>query len=193
MEKPYTDRAILNETIRGFEIVIPAKKNWFVIIFMSAWLGGWLMGEIFALGAVTGLLGFGSSKAAPAGLFLLFWLVAWTAGGFFAIRTWTWLIAGKEIITVQHGQISVEKKGALFSQPKTYDLNEVKKIRVQEDDTGNYWGKRNNIWNLNSGGTIRFDYGLQTIRIAGGIDEAEADYILKKLTEKRLLEEKNFE
>ena len=41
-------------------------------------------------------------------------------------------------------------------------------------------------------GTIRFDYGYKTIKIAGGIDEPEAKYILEKLAGKKLLTNRNF-
>ncbi|MBK7939818.1 MAG: hypothetical protein IPJ82_23280 [Lewinellaceae bacterium] len=41
-------------------------------------------------------------------------------------------------------------------------------------------------------GMIRFDYGLKTIHIANGIDEAEAKFILERLKSKRLITDKNF-
>jgi len=41
-------------------------------------------------------------------------------------------------------------------------------------------------------GTIRFDYGLQTVKFAAGIDEAEAKFIVDKLKERHLLTEINY-
>lgn len=38
----------------------------------------------------------------------------------------------------------------------------------------------------------KFDYGLKTVQIAGGIDEAEANYIIEQLKSRRLLADKNF-
>ena len=49
METPYAGRATINDIYNGVEITIPAKRNPFIIIFLSFWLCGWLMGEIFAL------------------------------------------------------------------------------------------------------------------------------------------------
>jgi hypothetical protein len=40
---------------------------------------------------------------------------------------------------------------------------------------------------IGTGGTIRFDYGLQTVKFAAGMDEAEAKYLLNKLKERHLL------
>jgi len=189
MEKPYKGRATIQDNITDLQIIIPAKRNWFIIIFIGAWLCGWLMGEVFALGAVIGLLG-----GNPASLFILFWLIAWTVGGFFAFRTLLWTFKGKEIVTVGQGRLTIDKKGVLFYKPKTYDLNEVRNVRVQDENPGfnSPFGRRTDFGTFNSGGTIRFDYGLQTVKFASGIDEAEAKYIIAKLTERRLLTERNY-
>lgn len=189
MEKPYVGRATLRDTLNGLEIAIPSKKNWFIIIFMGAWLGGWFMGEAFAIGALTGL--FGDN---PAGLFILFWLVAWTAGGFFALRTFLWMIAGKELLLFERGHLTIDKKGALLVKSRTYDLRELKNIRISDNGSGNgVWGyQQNSFISLGTNGTIKFDYGLKTVRIADGIDEAEAKFIIEKLKEKRILDENNY-
>jgi len=34
----------MTETPMGLEIVIPAKRNWFITLFIGAWLCGWLVG-----------------------------------------------------------------------------------------------------------------------------------------------------
>ena len=189
MEIPYKGRTTIQDNVTDIQIIIPAKRNWFIIIFIGAWLGGWLMGELFALGAVTGLF----SGRSPAGFFILFWLVAWTVGGFFAFRTFLWNLKGREIVTVGQGRLAIDKKGALLSKPKEYDLNEVKNLRVQDDDPsyGMFGGRRNNFGAFGLGGTIRFDYGLQTVKFANGVDEAEARFIINKLKDRHMLMDKN--
>ena len=190
METPYNGRATIQDNLTDLQITIPAKRNWFIVLFVGAWLGGWVMGEVFALGAVTGLLG-----TSPASLFLLFWLVGWTLGGFFAFKTFIWNLKGKEIITVGQSRLKIDKKGALLFKAKEYDLNEVKNVRVQDDNIGisGLFGRRSNDFGaFSSGGTIKFDYGLQTVRFANGIDEAEAKYLIDKLKGRHLLTQKNY-
>jgi len=190
METPYGGRAVFNDTVGGLEISIPTRRNWFIILFLGAWLGGWVFGECFALGSLTGILG----KMGSADLFMLFWLCGWTVGGFFAFRMFLWNLNGKEVISIGQGQLTLDKKGALFFKAKTYDLKDAKDFRVQNDDYSynGFGGLRgNNFWTMNMG-TIRFDYGLQTVKFAGGIDEAEAKFILKSLTDRKILTEKNF-
>jgi hypothetical protein len=184
MEKPYHGRAIIQDNITSMQITIPAKRNWFIILFMGAWLCGWLFGEAFALKGIVGLM-----YSHFAGVFLLFWLVAWTIGGFFAFRAFLWNLRGKEIIVIGQGQLSIDKVGQILFKPKSYDLQEVKSIRTQEDSYGynSMFGQRNAFASFNTGGTIRFDYGLKTIQFGIGLDEAEAKYILNILQSKYFL------
>jgi len=187
MEQPYKGRAVIIDNVIDLQIIIPAKKNWLLIIFLGGWLGGWFLGETFAIVAVIGIL-----RGNPASLFILFWLIAWTAGGLFALRAFLWLLRGKEVITVEQGTLNICKKGALFFNPKTYDLKEVKNIRIQENVYGDGGWQRNNSGVLGSGGTIKFEYGLRSVRFANDIDEAEAKFIIDKLKEKHFLTEQNF-
>ena len=184
MERPYEGRAILQDNFTDLQIIIPAKRNWFVLLFLGAWICGWVMGELFAIGSLTGLL-FGKSVGS---LFILFWLVGWTVGGFFAFNVFLWNLRGKEIVTIGQGTLSIVKKGALIGKSKTYDLKEVKNMRVQ-DDAPDYgiFGRRNDLAAFKQSGIIRFDYGFKTIKFADGIDEAEANYLLEKMKEKHFI------
>ncbi len=190
MEQPYKGRAILQDHFSDFEITIPARRNWFLILFIGVWLGGWLFGEVTAITTVTGIL-----SGHPANLFMFIWLGAWTVGGFFALRTFLWNVMGKEKITIGQGTLSIDKKAALLFKPKTYDLDEVKNIRVQENNVSNeglFRLRRKNYNVYDTNGAIWFDYGLQTVKFAEGIDEAEARFIIEKLKKRRFLTNKNF-
>jgi hypothetical protein len=184
MEIPYTGRAIIDEDFGGIEITIPTKKNWFIILFLSFWLCGWFAGEIFVSARA---LGFWGRDPAP---FLLFWLCGWTVGGFFALRTFWWTLMGKEVISVGQGALTIDRKGAFLYKLKSYDLRETKNFRAQEDymSSGPFgYGRSNNIFNLDKKGTIKFDYGMQTIKFGDALDEAEANSILQKLRDKKLI------
>lgn len=188
MENPYAGRATLNPAFDGMEIAIPARRYWFVIVFLGFWLCCWLLGEIM----VAGML-FAGKVHAAIGIFMFAWLGAWTAGGFFAFSVFWWMLQGKEVITLGQGRLTVEKRGLLFYKPKTYDLNEVKKVRVSPNEFAGWYGLRGaHYLGYFNTGIIRFDYGLKTVNIAGGIDEAEARYILEQLRSRRLLSDKNF-
>ena len=62
----------------GFEqIIIPARRNPFVLVFLSIWLTGWTMGGVVA---ITQLL-------TRFDLFLVVWLIGWALGWVFAAAT----------------------------------------------------------------------------------------------------------
>ena len=184
MEIPYQGRAVINESFDGVEIIVPAKRNWFIVAFLSFWLCVWLCAEIFVPTMM-----FGIDSTAPK-LFMLVWFCGWTAGGFFAGCTWWWNVMGKEVITISRGVLTVVKKGSI-SKTKSYDLNEAKNFRAQEDFADDFaFGRRRrgmNPWNVASEGTIRFDYGMETVRFGDKLYQAEAEYILQRLRAKKLI------
>lgn len=85
--------------------------RWIGVGFLLVWLGGWAVGELFALGfllAIAGAsLGIPLSVSLPTGAaalvvaaFLLVWLIAWTAAGAGAIFALLRLAWGADVITV---------------------------------------------------------------------------------------------
>lgn len=174
-------RAQLEYTGLGLRIMIPTKKNWFAILFLPCWLVGWLFGEV----EVSALLITG--KSGEQTLFLVFWLLLWTLGGGFALLALLWQLAGKQVIMLQPGFLSVENKIFQWGTKKTYDLSLIKNVRLA-------YGSKNSIFSASWGmeywgfgkGHIAFNYGMKTINIAPFIDEPEAQYLIGKLNEKGL-------
>jgi len=186
MVKPFVGKAKIKDIINGYKIEIPAPRNWFVIIFMTAWLGGWAMGWFFAF---TSIVQDFSNGWDGINFFLLFWLTGWTVGGAFVIKTLTWMILGKEIITIKNGQLEIIRKGDILSQPKSYDLNTATNFEVKKTPAFSYLNNSagRNPWNNSSLGTLQFDYGMKTINFGIGIDEAEAKFLLEKFKSKNLI------
>ena len=181
MEIPYGGRATVNKYDTYTEIIVPAKRIYFFMIFFGIYISGWILGGI----AVIFSAAFSSNPDFPVVMFILIWLLITSFITFFIGRGVWWMAFGKEIIIIERDVLTVEKKGALFVKPKSYDLNEAKNFRVQEDFVSyqNIFGFNKamllNMWNT---GTIRFDYGMQTVKIAGGIDEAEATFLLQNFS-----------
>lgn len=189
MEKPYLGNATIEDTMHGVQISIPAKKNWFVILFLAFWLCGWAAGEIFVTSVlINGFTSSDEDSAGGGGIFMLVWLALWTFGGFTAIRLWIWMLRGKEILTFERGTLLVQKVGYLFGKDKEYDIKEMKKLRAQDVSFNQ---ARRSSRGIGFMGVIAFDYGMKTIRIGEGIDEAEGNYLIEKLVEKKILKEEN--
>jgi len=178
MEKPYTGKATIQETIRGLYIEIPPKRNWGVIIFFVAWLGGWAFGEIMVISQLINEVFLGSSDFLGTG-FMLFWLIGWTVGGLKALKILLFLIAGKEFIQLNGTQLTIGKQGFLIGKSKTYDLQKIKDFSVC--DMGN---SSQTNWMEQNNSVIQFDYGMKTIRFGDSLSEAEAKHIINQIRTK---------
>ncbi len=80
MEKPYSGRTTVNERTQSLEIIIPAKRNWGTLIFISFWLIGWLLGFLFVLASLLGLFE-SDNEGGFSYFFRLFWIVGWGMRG----------------------------------------------------------------------------------------------------------------
>jgi hypothetical protein len=188
METPYIGRAIVTEHFDKMEIIIPGKKNYFVLVFFSVWIFGWFFGETTAATSI-------GNDSGP-DLFLMVWLTAWTLGGIFALSTILFMLLGKEVIEAGQGVISIRNQALFFLSPKVYDLNEAKHIRAAEEfsiyQSFQFGRSQNGVRSTFNSGTIKFDYGLKTVKFGNDLDEAEARYIIERLKTKRILTDKNF-
>ena len=71
---------------------------------MSAWMGGWVMGETFAIGTV-----FRSDTPLFANAFILFCLIDWAFGGALVVYTILWQLIGYEKIPIERGVLKIDK------------------------------------------------------------------------------------
>ncbi len=169
-------RSRVSDTPAGLQIIIPAKKNWFLILFSGFWMIGWAFGEVFVLlQLVTG------ETPLFANLFLLAWLGAWTVAGAFIGYSWLWMIFGFERVLLRPGTLLIKRDLFGFGRNREHDLSHVKNLRVAPlifnpfDFTSalQFWGI--------GGGIVAFDYGAKTFRFGASLDEAEANDIVAKL------------
>lgn len=180
IEIPSNGKAKIDFDGIRLSIRIPSSKNWFIIIFMTVWMGGWFLGET---SAIHDLL---SSDHIGIDSFMVFWLIGWTIGGLFALLVLIWSLLGQETIVIENG-IFVVSKGILEIGliKKSYDLNSIKNLELNPESAGfdSFFGQKKKIgdfWGL-TGGKIRFDYGMKTIKFGIGIDEAEARFLIEEV------------
>ncbi len=172
---PPTRHSIVSDTPDGLKITIPAKRNIVLVLFLSAWLVGWAMGEAFAIRQLL------RADAVAPSLFMAAWLVGWTIGGGFALYLCVWNAMGKEIVYLGPGVLATKHDLLGFGRTREYDLSHVKNLRVTpqvQDPFG--WSSGMRAWGV-SAGTVAFDYGAKTFRFGAAIDEAEGAQIVDEL------------
>jgi hypothetical protein len=183
IERPYEGNARIDFDGVALYIKIPTKKNWFIIIFFCVWLSGWYFGETSAINQISKDIGNNVANG-----FMIFWLAGWSVGGIFALSVLLWMLFGNEKIVFSKSLIEI-KKGLLEwnFMNKQYETSEIKNLELNpQPNVSGFWGQNRNINDYTgfSGGKIRFDYGLKTIKFGVNIDEAEARYLIEEIKKK---------
>ncbi|HZY36137.1 MAG TPA: hypothetical protein VFE53_05785 [Mucilaginibacter sp.] len=184
METLQQGRAIITETDNGLTIAIPAKKDGFVLFLVSIWFiacaAVLLCGPAKTLGT--------AGNDAPEWLELV-WMIGTVWFTFLCIATWWWSISGKEVITLTPDALTIDKKGSV-AKAEIYNLKEAKNFRSVPDPVkpGNFGtGRIARPWNFAAEGTIKFDYGQNTIKFGDRLSQAEGEIVLERLRGKRLI------
>jgi len=121
---PGKGRSSISDLPEGLQIVIPAKKNFFIIMFLGFWLAGWLFGEITVIKQLIG------GENHEADLFLIAWLGMWTIAGVAAVFVWLWNFKGKEIILINSIELQHMRDFVLFRRSKEYEIAHISNLRV---------------------------------------------------------------
>jgi hypothetical protein len=175
--QPQSARFHAETTTEGFRVVIPANRNWFTLLFLLAWLGGWAIGETNVAGE---LLNAGDKT--PSG-FLLFWLAGWTLGGLFTVGTVLWQLAGREILIAN--SLALIHRFEVFGvgASRSYGASDIKNLRATEYAPSPTMSQRGMLPPFfgPGRGPIAFDYGARTIRVGSSLEEAEAKSLLGSL------------
>ena len=164
-------RSTVQHRAEGLQYEIPAPRSIFAIVFLPLWLVGWAFGEVFAIRTLI----YGGK--APQ-LFLIAWLALWTFGGCTALYSWLAQVLGKEIVSLSHSTLTIQRNVTGFEKAKEYDLTHVRNLRAGEPSR-DYFRRRQ--MSTFAAGTIAFDYGAKTFRFGAGVDEAEAAMIIAEL------------
>jgi hypothetical protein len=162
----------------GLEIVIPARRNIAVLVFLGLWLAGWAMGEKNALAQI---LSDGIRVADP---FLLAWVLFWTVGGAVACYVWLWMLVGKERILMGASTLRMSRDILGVGWPRFYPLREIRNLRVAPPR--GVPANRNAVFRLSGlgGGWIEFEYQARAIRFGASLNEAEAGMVVERMRQR---------
>ena len=162
----------------GLEIVIPAGRNVFVVVFLGVWLAGWFMGEMNVLAQIR------SGRMGQPGAFVIFWLLFWTAGGLVAVYVWLWRLVGKERILMGTSTLRMTHDILGFGRTRVYELRKIARFQVVPPSVGS--GNRDVAARLSglAGGAIEFEYERRAIRFGFSLDEAEARTIVERMRQR---------
>jgi len=173
-------KAKIEKTTDGYTVTIPSKKNWFALLFGTAWLGAWYFGFKNAIGMFN--INNNSSNIEIDG-FMSFWLIGSTIGGLVVVFMLHWGYFGKEKIEFNRQKVKFEKTIFGIGIKKDLEKIEVTNFRTEQINESFFGGNRWTFWGLGPG-KIKFDYGFKTYSFGLAVDDAEANYLVKELNKK---------
>ena len=165
------------ETVNGHEqIRIKAQRNVFLMLFLLLWLGGWTVGGISAMTAL-------SKSANP---FLVFWLGGWALGWVFAAVTVGWMMSGAEILRVVGSDLEINYRLFGVTRGKLLRGIDIRDLSACAPPLPLYGRYQMNLPFLSASksGCVRFSYGARTIYAGAGLDESEGRLIVDRLRQR---------
>lgn len=190
MEPLYQGRASINEDNNELQIIIPSKKR-IGRLFLNTFL-------VFLVFSVAGFifitLGPLDKKGYDNIFYLMYVILAFLC--IMVVSVWIptclWIIFGKEIIRANSSVLAIEWKGSIMPYKKEFDAKEIRNLRIKENHLSNtspverynFGFGTQYIYDLpgKSRGIIFFDYGLKSVSLGMGLDEAEAKYLVSRLS-----------
>jgi hypothetical protein len=160
------------------EIVIPADKNWFLVIVFAPVILVWAFIEIIVVPVII-ISNLKNNFELP-----LFWFIGWTAWGLFAIKLWLWHVAGKTVFHIHDKTLTIQKRRNLFSKPKHYQIDKIANLHIQNRDIERtkYFTRPNYLF-TDKTKTVAFEYESVVIRAVDWLTEKDATTVLSKLKE----------
>lgn len=165
-------RFVVDHDGGGEVIRIPANRSIPFLLFLTVWLVAWTAGGLSVIG----------SFLASHDLFLGVWLCAWVAGVGFASLLMVWMLAGSETLRVIHGDLENSWRIGPMTWRKLYQGASIQALEAAQQNPLFAYVRVSGPFGLYAQfGAVQFDYGARTVRVAPGLDEAEARLIVERL------------
>jgi hypothetical protein len=166
-------RFVVDESGQVELIRIKARRQVFALMFLPIWLAGWTVGGVFAITAVVRQFN----------LFLVLWLCGWALGWVYASATIAWMLFGSETLRVVDRDLELGFSIGPWAGRKVYQGSQVRDLK-SSPQIDPYGAFRFNtpFMPRTQGGAVQFTYGGRTIRAGAGLDEAEGQLIVARLS-----------
>lgn len=140
-----------------------------MFVFLCVWLALWAVIEFFQLRTLL---------ATPEAALVFF--IPWTLGGVLGLYIQLWMVAGREIITLKSGVLTIKYALLGWVRVREYDFQHVSNLGVDPEPYDSEGPRLAALYAFRTG-PIAFEYGGKTVRFADGVSEAEAHEIVSEL------------
>ncbi|MGC6434225.1 MAG: hypothetical protein ACON4M_08525 [Crocinitomicaceae bacterium] len=160
-------------------IVIYPKRQVIVNGLMGAWLAMWLV-----IGVVT-LWSFSTYKFTDQESIILFvFIVFWAYYAWKVIKSFFWLMWGKELIKINDSSFIYKKSIKNYGKANNYFIENIEKIRVHQPKPNSFQAAWESSPWIQGGERIEFDYQNKLIRVGRKLEEKDTQQLFKFMTKK---------
>jgi len=172
---PTRSRLEFATTADGYRLTIPTKRYWVFRIFGTLWLVAWWGSTVAFVASFHA-----GPQSPPVGLMLLVLLVWIAFSGLYSY--WIlWQIAGKEIVTIGNGQMTIKRDVLGFGRTRAYSVAQIRNLRASGLFGSFYsWSGMMKLYGF-KGGVVAFENGDTTQRFGVHLEEPEALEVVENL------------
>ena len=174
-EKPAGMRSRIVDSGSRIEVIMPSRRRKFmgIYVLVSLIVMYIIMFSIFHP--------FGGSKSGSfRGPFVIFVLFLGWATLFWGLSG-LWNLIGEEILSIDSSMLRIRRRIGFIALKRKYTRESCSNFRVNPVEHSMFSNKDIYAFFGFGNGALAFDYGNKTVKLAGGLDEAEAGEILRRL------------
>lgn len=154
---------------------LPSPRRPVTVGVLSLWLVGWAFGVVFMVQQLLSPGPFSFDRA-----FLLAWTLVWAAAGFAVMGYMTWLVAGRERVSVEGGALVIRRGVLGLWWARRWPLESIRRLRTFGREIPPMIALSLDFSGRGAAG-VRFESGGQVVRFARALGENDARTIVELL------------
>ena len=146
---------------------------------MGAWVSMWL-----TLGAIVIWTFAVARMTEQESIIIIIFLAFWVYYAFKVMKSWFWLIWGKELIQIDEVHLKYKKSIRNYGKSKSFLLENINKMTMHKTEEKSFqaaWEK--SPWVI-GGERLEFDYQGKVVKMGRKLDQKDAEILFKLLTKR---------
>ncbi|HLF95483.1 MAG TPA: hypothetical protein VJB14_18600 [Planctomycetota bacterium] len=185
MEKaaPQPGRLAISGEKGGLQIVLPMRRNGYLITLLSAWLVVWLAAEAALVAALLGWEAPWGRGLPPAPLPLLLLTLALTLAGALVLWRWLWNLSGKKILTITEGHVKIRQQVGSIGTTKAFEISKIRNLSAKAVKQDPRFFSPSRLFFGSARGYLSFEYEGRVHRFGHTLNELEARHLVQVMRE----------
>lgn len=154
---------------------LPSPRRPVTVGILSLWLVGWAFGVVFMVQQLLSQGPFSLDRA-----FLLAWMAVWVAAGFGVVGYMAWLLAGRERVSIEGGDLVIRRGAFGLWWARRWPLASIRRLRTFGREIPPMIALSLDFSGHGASG-VRFESGGRVVRFARTLSEQDAHAVIDLL------------